>query len=93
MDTITFIRWLETADLEPFEYSGRGMFGKKCVAVRANSEVDLVISVMTSMVENCAERSDLLDMLDELSSPKTDSLGKGTVVYWESMQWPSAEDE
>jgi hypothetical protein len=61
----------DTGDCEPYErgYSGRGMYGKECYAVRCDN--------LSRGLYACGAVG--------LPIPQTDSLGRSYVLYWPSM--------
>lgn len=70
-------------------YSGRGMYGKSCVAIiidRNKSEFEAGMEIATALAsEEC--RMDLVDIL--LSSRiRQDSMGRDSVVYFPNIPWP-----
>jgi hypothetical protein len=67
---------LATTDFDVFSYSGRSMYGKKCVAVRLSSYHDLF-----------GLGQELSGTF--VSTPTLDQLGKGMVAYWPNI---SADD-
>jgi hypothetical protein len=62
-------------------YSGRGMFGKECVAVETDLDAWTLALAMADI--NNGE----LDLFG-LGKPRQDSMGLGTVLYWPHMEWP-----
>jgi hypothetical protein len=67
---------------EPFKYSGRGMYGKQCVAVKVDSDAQLwELAVALTEVEVFP------------GDPKTDSFGLGIVAYWPSIEWDASAVE
>lgn len=96
MDAITFAETLYNAGYYPRSYSGRGMYGARCVAVRAApGGEDLRESDLLLIGADFARvhHSEMLDgdAADWLASASVDSLGRGIVVYWPLMVW-NAED-
>jgi hypothetical protein len=70
-----------------FDYSGRFMFGKSCFGI-VGGPGDLMrfaTSVAGAAFTGDDEALDLNDFLRE-SSPSTDSMGRSTIYYWESLQ-------
>jgi hypothetical protein len=67
------IEMLEEAQLEPSSYSGRGMYGKECIAVTNES----VWRVARALPQDA-----------DIPAPATDQLGKGIVMYWPTLEWP-----
>lgn len=64
------------------DYSGRGMFGDRCIAVCGNLG-DLIRFIRTVVVNMVTEDDDPVDLLDDLAeSARQDSMGTGTVYYF-----------
>lgn len=74
---------LETLGYKPYSYSGRSMYGKKCLAVNLDSAIDMWDLAQALALDNI-----------EISAPELDSMGRGIVVYWPSIKWeePTTED-
>lgn len=85
MNNSRFKELLEKADLQPFSYSGRGMYGNKCIAVRFGDVADLLGAVvdMTSWATN-DEHNKLRALISE---GNVDSLGRDQVMYWPELEW------
>ena len=66
---------------EPRCYSGRYMYGKKCLAVGLDSSSELWD------IAQDLSRCDI-----EIDAPKTDSLGLGIVAYWPSITWEEIQE-
>jgi hypothetical protein len=65
---------------KPFKYSGRGMYGKQCIAIRLDSNSDLwEFAVELAQAEVFP------------GAPKTDSLGRGIVAYWPGIDWDESQ--
>ena len=69
---------LEDAGYDPCAYSGRGMYGKECVALRGDN-INLW-EVARSLPEDL-----------NVPEPRTDSMGLGIVIYWPSYEWPKSK--
>lgn len=76
---------LEKAGLAIRKYSGRGMYGKECIAAEYNSQSDLAY-----IIESC-------DDVDQAAylfrNAKYDSMGLGSVVYWPYIAFPEDCEE
>lgn len=62
------------------DYSGRFMFGKKCVGIVVNREysyMNMLIQLTRFLEENDVDDVDL-----ELSNPAIDEMGLDTIVYF-----------
>lgn len=68
---------LYTHNWEPRAYSGRGMFGKQCIAVSLTGESQLWQLARTVPID--------------VDAPHTDQLGKGLIAYWPNYEWPKDE--
>jgi hypothetical protein len=64
-------------------YSGRGMYGKDCVGVDLENSAQIA-SVFFSLGERCQSSGDdrLASLGDGDEQIKTDSMGRGLIVYW-----------
>jgi len=90
----------EDAQYEAFAYSGRGMYGDRCLAVTTDSPGGAAQAVL-DVVQACAENGaaeDVLELVRLLRGSRTDSMGRDTVVYWPGLSWEecgdgTAEDE
>lgn len=69
---------------EPRPYSGRAMYGKQCVSISGDyclSEWEIALQI--GYLARCFG----IDARD-IGTPHTDSLGRGTVIYWPRYEWP-----
>jgi len=73
-----FVEILEDLGFDPQPYSGRYMFGKQCVSLQDTTPWEVARKIPIPI---------------EVSAPKTDALGKGTIVYWPDFEWPYDEDD
>jgi len=75
-----------TGEFETMNYSGRAMYGEECLAISGN-----VWRVAVTLAKY-AEEKGLCELSDFLKSytPKTDSLGYDTVIYWPNL--PALDD-
>lgn len=67
--------------LRPQAYSGRDMYGKQCVGVVVNSQDelwDLAFDLGRAQGEDGPK----------IPPPRTDDLGRKTIVYWPAIAWP-----
>ena len=63
------------------EYSGRGMYGKRCVGI--------VLDDVTQMLTIGAG---LQEALGEIPNARTDSMGRGMILYFPDLQVEDEED-
>jgi hypothetical protein len=94
-------RWLEYAQHEPREYSGRCMYGERCLAVTTDSASEAA-TVILDVLQACAENGDVDDVKEAIAllrGSRTDAMGRGVVVYWPDIKWadcgiePEAEED
>jgi len=78
---------LEDIGYEPYAYSGRGMYGKTCVAVNLE---DRSQSVWEIALEVCSRDGDLAY---SMGAPSQDSMGLGIVVYWPNLPYEGKSDD
>jgi hypothetical protein len=79
----------EDAQCEPRAYSGRAMYGEHCLAVTTDSPSEAV-TVVLDVVQACAENGtaeDVVELVNMLRGSRTDSMGRGAVVYWPDIPW------
>jgi len=76
---------------ETYSYSGRGMYGKKCLAVTISRDASLagfVAKTMLSFISEYGDASTGAEMLVNMfEQSKTDSMGLDTVLYFPSIKW------
>lgn len=78
---MTLQKVIEEVGLLPRAYSGRGMYGKKCLGVSAAN--DLV--VVAVLAQECGRRG------LKFPDPKVDQLGKGHILYWPNIEFEKVE--
>jgi hypothetical protein len=93
---------VEDAGFDTQSYSGRGMYGKKCLSFnldRDDNEFDAFLSIAESIqsyVESHDDGLELEDITSYFMGAKSDSMGLGVVVYFPNLIWEDsydAEDE
>ncbi|PVB16411.1 hypothetical protein DDJ71_19700 [Mycobacteroides abscessus] len=77
------------------DYSGRGMYGKECLAVVLD-DASLTPAVTAELAFALAGTDDdLADLVDRIWSlpTYTDSMGRRTVIYWPNVKAPNTAGE
>ena len=77
----------------PLAYSGRGMHGKQCIAfvpVHHDASPIGAVALCLGSVLDTAERHALVLLFQ---TARTDSLGRGTVIYFPTEAWDVASME
>ena len=69
-------------DFNPSSYSGRGMYGRQCLSITTDRDSFSILAKIMRDCEDVEEASALL------AKAKTDSMGRGTVIYWPSIEIP-----
>lgn len=83
MTTTEFTGWLDKAGIEWSEYSGRYMYGARCVAVDDMEPLDILAQVIAKTDIN--EQGKIMEMIAVMREVTRDDLGKGFIVYWRDM--------
>lgn len=79
----------EDAQHMPHAYSGRGMYGEVCLAVTTDSASEaatVILDVVQAAAKN-GTTEDVIEVIDMLRGSRTDSMGRGVVVYWPDIRW------
>lgn len=77
----------ENNDIKFRSYSGRGMYGKECLAVTTDqfdgdNPVATVVEIVQLMLDDVTCNSDRNDILDDLRRSYMDSMGRSNVIYF-----------
>ena len=90
---------IEAAGYEPYSYSGRGMFGRKCVGLTCpdvNTAIaDLFEAVFDADVEDVANEEEEYEarmsahnaLCEVIRKSASDSMGYDKVLYFKSVEW------
>ena len=84
IDSKRLIKALAESGFDPRSYSGRGMYGKTCVAVSDTTPWDVAKALFSEQYDG---------EFDDLPEPHADSLGLGSVIYWPRYAWPESEQQ
>lgn len=63
----------------PRSYSGRGMYGKQCLAFSTD---DSAITAVAAIVGNIRDEGERLEVVEAFEGARSDSMGLGTVIYF-----------
>lgn len=89
---------VEDAGFDPQSYSGRGMYGRKCLSFNLDRDENVVDAILdlaealSSYVQNNPE-IEFEDAIQEFKGAKTDSMGLGEVVYFPKIEWEDDDEE
>ena len=100
LETI-FREAIENAGYVTRSYSGRGMYGKKCLGFetsRNQSPILATAEIMADLSDRCTYKEgsqdlELSDFLEFFSDVKEDSMGLGGIVYFPELVWNESWDE
>ena len=84
--------FLSECGYDPRSYSGRGMYGKECIAISTDDSPAMVGFMLGNQFaqQQHAESDDV--RLDAIQDTHSDSLGKGVILYWPSFEWTAELD-
>ena len=82
MNTQEFVDLIAKSGYCPKSYSGRGMFGKRCVSVNLDRNEE---TAFASAVVQATQTKDIPAVMRVISDHSKDSMGMGVVLYWRSM--------
>ena len=86
-----FQELIRTAGYTGTKYSGRGMFGRFCVAIRP-PQYENAFKIMYKLGLAYAElpkemQKELEDLPDYLDNAKADTMGHSSVIYFQAIEW------
>ena len=82
------IALIEAAGYDPAPYSGRVMYGRRCVSFVAGPAA----AATDVMADLGAESDDLAEYVATLRAVRMDEMGRDTVFHWPDVAWPAATD-
>ena len=85
----------EDLGLEARSYSGRGMYGASCVGVDTcgGGSHQIVAKLIIALCEQGPDGLEAAEHFTRDSAVVTDSMGRGSIVYFPRLPWVEAEDE
>jgi len=76
---------------KPREYSGRGMFGAKCIGVECSNPAAMQCTIFQSCLKMIMRGEltldDANDFVQALKDVSYDQLGREMILYWPSIEW------
>lgn len=92
---------IEAAGYSVRSYSGRGMNGKVCLGIDTDNTamtlvLDLIKEALGSVNTSCGDRAyesigEVQDLCDMLKNSRSDSMGRGYIVYFPEIKWIEPE--
>lgn len=71
----------DSAGIEWRDYSGRGMYGDRCLAIVTDNPVDTVLCLVQEAIGSL-DPEETAEIVEALSNSRTDSMGRSAVIYW-----------
>jgi hypothetical protein len=88
-ETIEDFKDILDQEFDTYSYSGRGMYGEKCLAITISREAS--IAGVTAQIMYSFDYEFKNDRLNDLVSiferSKTDDMGRDTVMYFPNIEW------
>lgn len=103
MEFKELVKLIESADYKVRSYSGRGMSGKQCVGIETEHAdaltvvLSLIKEALGSVNTTCGDRAyesigEVQDLCDMLKGARSDSMGRGYIVYFPEIKWEKPEE-
>jgi hypothetical protein len=70
------------------KYSGRGMYGKECLAIDGDDIEPILLGYLIGLLA----ADDLSDLTGYLKGMRSDSMGRGMVYYWPYVKFAGEEE-
>jgi hypothetical protein len=100
MTSERFLELVEETEFTARSYSGRAMYGARCIAVeigRDETSEAFVAAMCMAVVETAEEdmmTSELEHLYRFMQNTRQDNMGLDTIIYWPHvLDWPEGRDE
>lgn len=90
MDFNTLIEIIEEAGYTPYSYSGRGMYGDRCVGFTTDGPLLATIATIineVAYIHGHETEDKIFEFAAVLKYAATDNMGLSTVVYFPRVTW------
>lgn len=87
MNLPLLVQAVEEAEYETRSYSGRAMYGERCLGVDCDNPARAAVRIARALVSLC-EGSELEEILEAMEDAKTDSMGRDAILYFPSIAFP-----
>lgn len=77
------------------DYSGRGMYGRQCIAIESDDAPhEAVLAIVDEYVSSMGDYDEdavlnIGELIRNLKGARVDSMGLGSVIYWPEIPWES----
>jgi len=82
----------EDAGYDVRSYSGRYMFGKKCLGVDCSHTDNVVIDTICEYTRTCESVYDIREFCELLKDSKEDNMGLGKIIYFPRIDWANIDE-
>lgn len=91
---------IENAGFEPQDYSGRAMYGNRCLGITCDNPVSMIAKILSEALQTLSSEplsidqvvSEFEDLARQLESPRMDNMGLDIIVYWPHISWEDNEE-
>jgi len=83
----------EGAGYDVREYSGRGMYGKKCLGVVCGNPLVAYCDAIQEFANMNEDASEVSEFIDTLGHAQMDSMGLSSILYFPHVQWQEENEE
>jgi len=94
MDSKELIELIKAAECKPYAYSGRGMFGRQCIAF--NTDMSSIVALATIVQVACDVYDDVGDIreaAEAIENAQSDGMGMNSVIYFPAYEWIEDHEE
>lgn len=82
----------ENAELSVRSYSGRGMYGRTCLGVTLGGDIGNAVADIFLAMAHTASPSDMEEVADAFRGMQTDSMGRGTIMYFPGIEFSDSDE-
>ena len=88
---------IEAAGYEAYSYSGRGMFGRKCVGLTCPDVNTAIADLFEAVFDASGDHDECMDihtaLCEVIRKSASDSMGLDKVLYFKSVEWQDDDTE
>jgi hypothetical protein len=77
----------ENAGYDPGSYSGRGMYGARCLSVTCDNPCKTLLDVVEQFDVARSEEDSVSEFIYTLGTPRADCMGMSQVLYFPDIVW------
>jgi hypothetical protein len=82
----------ESGDFAARSYSGRAMYGRRCVGVTCTNQFKALASITEGVVWD-DEPETMREWIETMDETRIDSMGIDVIIYWPRIEWPADVEE